>query len=702
MAFSAHKDEYYMTEHFDTDEELEQKVDLLVEQIKRSKHFIVFTGAGISTSAGISDFRGPQGVWTLKAQGKQPKSGGTSTTKAVPTQCHMSLVALQNAGIMKYLISQNCDGLHRRSGIDPAQISELHGNSNIEECEKCGKQYLRDFACYRIGRGHDHYTGRHCVIPNCNGRLLEYTIDFGQSLPQVPLEKAYENAKKADLCLVLGSSLTVSPACDMPKIVGKKANLFICNLQKTPLEKLATANIHTRCDTLMDMLLEKLGVTVPQWTLNRKLLLGYKHLPQNKFEFYVNGIDYNEEHLPASIFRAVEFDISSVGTKTLEQEPFIIKGNFKSNQMNARVRLHFMKHYKEPSLDLLLPITMEGEGKGHEIKYTLIYDPYRQEWQASSNMDQVMIEQPSVQHSSIVSIQKINTQSITERRWGAHVYDNNSITCFGGVGDSSYGYVDTFDIQQMKWTSSSAKEFPMFPRWGHTATLVGNTTYIIGGFDHKSQYNDLYMYEPGRMGKPRINGDITMSHRAGHSATAVGTSIVVFGGAVCEGGPYTFFDDVHVFDIQNRTWTKVDCNGERPSPRSQHSATLIHDDTIVVIGGYNGTTAFNDVYTLDLNNWSWSRVESKGGPAPITNIKMDNFRIYHAQHAACLNGSSIVTFGLCKSGFCVLDTNQMTWRSVQGEVNLKELEDSCTLVNVGQKMAMVTAKGDMYAIDIKL
>ena len=91
----------------------------------------------------------------------------------------------------------------------PSLISELHGNSNIEECESCGQQYFRDMACHRQNSSRDHGTGRGCVREGCGGRLLEYTIDFGQQLPRVPLKTAYKQARKSDLCLALGSSLTV-------------------------------------------------------------------------------------------------------------------------------------------------------------------------------------------------------------------------------------------------------------------------------------------------------------------------------------------------------------------------------------------------------------------------------------------------------------------------------------------------------------
>ena len=110
----------------DTPAELKAKIKILFSLVRDSKHFVAFTGAGISTSASIPDFRGPNGVWTLKAQGKKPKSR-MSFDDAIPTPCHMTLKELQDQGLLKYVVSQNVDGLHRRSGIRKECISELHG-----------------------------------------------------------------------------------------------------------------------------------------------------------------------------------------------------------------------------------------------------------------------------------------------------------------------------------------------------------------------------------------------------------------------------------------------------------------------------------------------------------------------------------------------------------------------------------------------
>ena len=152
---TAIKKEEDKIEYFDTEEELEIKVEQLATWIRESVHFSCFTGAGGSTRAGISDFRsgvntcldvGP-GVWEKKAQGIKDFKPKVSVPmlKALPTKCHMALVKLVEEGILKHIISQNVDGLHRKSGIDAMHISELHGNTNLEKCSKCGKDYFRDF-----------------------------------------------------------------------------------------------------------------------------------------------------------------------------------------------------------------------------------------------------------------------------------------------------------------------------------------------------------------------------------------------------------------------------------------------------------------------------------------------------------------------------------------------------------------------------
>ena len=105
---------------------LEEKLDLIAEWIANSKHLVAFTGAGISTESGIPDFRGPDGVWTRRDKGLPPPKMKKAWSEVGPNEGHMVLVELQNMGLLKFLITQNTDNLHRQSGIDPDKISELH------------------------------------------------------------------------------------------------------------------------------------------------------------------------------------------------------------------------------------------------------------------------------------------------------------------------------------------------------------------------------------------------------------------------------------------------------------------------------------------------------------------------------------------------------------------------------------------------
>ena len=124
--------------------------------IREAKCIVVHTGAGISTSAGIPDFRGPKGVWTLEKRGKKSETNMTFEL-AQPTITHMALVAMVKAKIVQLIISQNVDGLHVKSGLpryacvtyfylvmlcffyQRENLAELHGNVFMERCEKCGK-----------------------------------------------------------------------------------------------------------------------------------------------------------------------------------------------------------------------------------------------------------------------------------------------------------------------------------------------------------------------------------------------------------------------------------------------------------------------------------------------------------------------------------------------------------------------------------
>ncbi|KAM7277649.1 hypothetical protein ACFE04_004783 [Oxalis oulophora] len=250
-----------MTEFFDSPQLLQDKIEKLATMIKESKHLVVFTGAGISTSCGIPDFRGPKGIWTLQREGKALPEASLPFHRAMPSITHMALVELEKAGILKFLISQNIDGLHWRSGIPREKLSELHGNSFMECCSSCGAEYLRDFEVETIGLKD---TTRRCADVKCGGKLKDTVLDWEDALPPKEMTPAEKNCRKADVVLCLGtSSLQITPACNLPlKALRGGGKIVIVNLQKTPKDKKASLVIHGFVDKVITEVMKLLNMRI--------------------------------------------------------------------------------------------------------------------------------------------------------------------------------------------------------------------------------------------------------------------------------------------------------------------------------------------------------------------------------------------------------------------------------------------------------
>ena len=118
---------------------LNKKIDIAAKWIVECQKMVIFTGAGISTDSGIPDYRGPNGVWTRRDKGLQPPKS-IPWEEIKPNQSHFLIVDLLNMGKLDYLISQNVDGLHVKSGIPFNKLAELHGNQHFMKCLKCRKK----------------------------------------------------------------------------------------------------------------------------------------------------------------------------------------------------------------------------------------------------------------------------------------------------------------------------------------------------------------------------------------------------------------------------------------------------------------------------------------------------------------------------------------------------------------------------------
>lgn len=295
-----------------------------------SKHLVAFTGAGISTSSGIPDFRGPKGVWTLQREGKGVAEASLPFDRAMPSITHMALVELEKAGILKFVISQNVDSLHLRSGIPREKLAELHGNSFREVCPSCGAEYLRDFEVETIGLKE---TSRRCSDVKCGARLKDSVLDWEDALPPKEMKPAAKHCRMADVVLCLGTSLQVTPACDLPlKSLRSGGRVVIVNLQQTPKDKKASLVIHGLVDKVISGVMNHLNLRIPPYVrvdIFQISLVQFARLSEKKYTKWTLRVASVHGHRAVLPFiQSVEVSFSDrpeLKPAILRKQPFVLK-----------------------------------------------------------------------------------------------------------------------------------------------------------------------------------------------------------------------------------------------------------------------------------------------------------------------------------------------------------------------------------------
>jgi NAD-dependent deacetylase len=246
-------------------ESLDASIATLQDMIQDARVVAGFTGAGISTESGIPDFRSPDSPWMrhkpisfeLFLQSAEARQEAWRRKFAMddlyrgarPSLGHLGFASLVAAGRMPAVITQNIDGLHQESGLDPDQVIELHGNGTYAKCLACGSRHELDWVrrCFDADS-----EAPDCRM--CGGILKSATISFGQAMPEGPMRRAQKLTASCDLFLVAGSSLVVYPAAAFPAFAKENgARLAIVNREPTPLDEAADLVIHAEIGSVFSV-----------------------------------------------------------------------------------------------------------------------------------------------------------------------------------------------------------------------------------------------------------------------------------------------------------------------------------------------------------------------------------------------------------------------------------------------------------------
>ncbi len=239
------------------------------ELLSSARRGLALTGAGISAESGIPTFRGEGGLWTKydpvkvasidyfmadpTAYWKVSKERGSIALAAKPNQAHNALAQLESAGHLTAVATQNTDGLHQASGSK--RVIELHGSGRMVECLECGHREPRAVVQQRLN------VEMPPRCPFCSGTFLKPTVVlFGEPMPQSAVQEAFELARQADVVLVVGSSLVVFPAAEVPLVaVRAGARMIVINAEPTPVDRLAEVVIQGRAGEVLPEILRAMS-----------------------------------------------------------------------------------------------------------------------------------------------------------------------------------------------------------------------------------------------------------------------------------------------------------------------------------------------------------------------------------------------------------------------------------------------------------
>ena len=241
---------------------------LLAALIRERQPCVVLTGAGVSTESGIPDFRSPTGIWaefdpleyaSLDAFRADPGKVWrfyaprfAMLTDAEPNAAHRVLAELERRGLVRAVVTQNIDLLHRRAGS--REVIEVHGSISSSSCLACGASYPLEAVVEQL-EGRDAPV---CV--QCGDVLKPDVVFFGELLPEAAIDRAYALAGDAELLLVVGSALEVWPVAELPLVTQRAGGaVAIVNRGPTARDRDADLKIDGSAGGTLESVLAALG-----------------------------------------------------------------------------------------------------------------------------------------------------------------------------------------------------------------------------------------------------------------------------------------------------------------------------------------------------------------------------------------------------------------------------------------------------------
>ena len=217
---------------------LNDQTHVLCSRIKSSKHFVVFSGAGMSLESGIPTFRGEEGIWSKYNPNvldidyfySYPEKSWPVIREifydyfdaAKPNIGHRVLGLLQQINLLKAIITQNIDNLHQEGGAKT--VYEFHGNSKYLICTKCqSRKHVNDSDLKILP----------VTCSSCKGLMKPDFIFFGEGIPAFAYEMSFKLAREADLLLIVGSTGEVMPAAMVP-YEAKRSGAYVVEINPKP------------------------------------------------------------------------------------------------------------------------------------------------------------------------------------------------------------------------------------------------------------------------------------------------------------------------------------------------------------------------------------------------------------------------------------------------------------------------------------